>query len=317
MVVSSERTEKSKFDFKEVIYEKKNMVAKVTINRPKVYNAYTTNTLKELTQSFDDISDDDSIGVATLTGAGQAFCTGGDVKEYATVYQNAPHRYWNYMVTFDKAVSSIRNCRVPVIARVNGITAGGGNELHQACDLSIASENAKFLQVGVRVGSVAAGGATQWLPIIIGDRRARWMLYTTDEIDAATAEQWGLVNRVVPTAKLDEAVGELCNKILTKFPECLRYTKVQVNFWKDLAWNSTIQHARDWLALHMGSAEATEGMRAFVEKRPADYIGLREKLARGEAPELPWGQPIRNCPKCGAKNIPERFKFCGVCGSKL
>jgi enoyl-CoA hydratase/carnithine racemase len=306
-----------KLDFKEIVYEKMNMIARVTINRPKVYNAYSTNTLKELARAFDDISDDDSVGVAILTGAGQAFCTGGDVKEYATVYQNAPHRYWNYMVTFDKAVTSIRNCRVPVIARINGITAGGGNELHQACDLSIASEGAKFLQVGVRVGSVAAGGATQWLPILIGDRRARWMLYTTDEVDAATAEQWGLVNKVVPVARLDEAVRELCDKILTKFPECLRYTKVQVNFWKDLAWNNTIQHARDWLALHMGSAEAMEGMRAFVEKRQPNYTGLRERLAKGEAPELPWGQPIRACPKCGAKEIPERFRFCGVCGSKL
>ena len=318
MVSDETRKGEKSLAFQEVLFEKKDMVAQIMINRPQVYNAYSTRTLMELAQAFDSVSDDDSIGVAVLTGAGdRAFCTGGDVKEYATVYQNAPHRYWNYMGTFDKAVTSIRNCRVPVIARVNGITAGGGNELHQACDLSIASESAKFLQVGVRVGSVAAGGATQWLPILIGDRRARWMLYTTDEVDAATAEQWGLVNKVVPTAGLDEAVQELCNKILTKFPECLRYTKVQVNFWKDLAWNSTIQHARDWLALHMGSAEAVEGMRAFVEKRPADYIGLRERLARGEAPELPWGQPIRKCPKCGAKNIPEKFKFCGVCGSKL
>jgi enoyl-CoA hydratase/carnithine racemase len=317
MSVEDEWKREQKLDFKEIIYEKKNMVARVTINRPKVYNAYTTDTLKELAQAFDDVSNDDSIGVAILTGAGQAFCTGGDVKEYATVYQEAPHRYWNYMVAFDRAITSIRNCRVPVVARVNGITAGGGNEFHQACDLSVASENAKFLQVGVRVGSVAAGGATQWLPILIGDRRARWMLYTTDEIDAVTAERWGLINRVVPSSKLDEAVDEVCNKILAKFPECLRYTKVQVNFWKDLAWNSTIQHARDWLALHMGSAEAIEGMRAFVEKRPADYKGLREKLARGEAPELPWGQPIRMCPKCGAKNMPNRFKFCGMCGSKL
>jgi len=318
MVVSGERKGKREFDFKEVIYDKKNMVAKVTINRPNVYNAYSTNTLKELAQAFDDASDDDSIGVAVLTGAGdRAFCTGGDVKEYSTVYQKAPHRYWNYMVIFDKAVTSIRNCRVPVVARVNGMTAGGGNELHQACDLSIASENSRFLQVGVRVGSVAAGGATQWLPILIGDRRARWMLYTTDEVDAKTAEQWGLVNKAVPYSELDSAVEEVCNKILSKFPECLRYTKVQVNFWKDFVWNNTIQHARDWLALHMGSTEALEGMRAFVEKRPADYKGIREKLAKGEAPEFPWGAPTKSCPKCGAKNIPEQFKFCGVCGNKL
>lgn len=318
MNASSEKKREAEYDFQEILYEKEHMVAKITINRPQVYNAYSTITLKELAQAFDGVSDDDSVGVAVLTGAGEkAFCTGGDVKEYSTVYQKAPHRYWNYMVTFDKAVTSIRCCRVPVIARVNGIAAGGGNELHQACDLSVASENAKFLQVGVRVGSVAAGGATQWLPILIGDRRARWMLYTTDEVDAKTAEQWGLVNKVVPYSQLDEAVEEVADKILNKFPDCLRYTKAQVNFWKDLAWNNTIPHARDWLALHMGSAEAMEGMQAFVEKRPADYMGFREKLAKGESPELPWGQPIRTCPKCGAKNLPQRFKFCGSCGSKL
>lgn len=305
-------------DYKELVYEKKNMTVRVTINRPEVYNAYSTNTLKELAQAFDGISDDDSVGVAVLTGAGErAFCTGGDVKEYTNVYQKAPHRYWNYMVTFDKAVSSIKNCRVPVIARINGIAAGGGNELHQACDLSIASENSKFLQVGVRVGSVAAGGATQWLPILIGDRRARWMLYTTDEVDAKTAEQWGLVNKVVPYKELDAAVEDVCSKILNKFPECLRYTKVQTNFWKDLAWNNTVQHARDWLALHMGSAEAIEGMQAFVEKRPANYMKLREKLAKGEPAEFPWGSLTSSCPKCGAKNLPQQFKFCGVCGGKL
>jgi enoyl-CoA hydratase/carnithine racemase len=318
MAAISERKRETEFGFKEILYDKRNMVARITINRPQVYNAYSTTTLKEIAQAFDEVSDDDSVGVAVFTGAGdKAFCTGGDVKEYATVYQKSPHRYWNYMVTFDKAVTSIRCCRVPVIARVNGIAAGGGNELHQACDLSIASENAKFMQVGVRVGSVAAGGATQWLPILIGDRRARWMLYTTDEVDAVTAEQWGLVNKVVPYSQLDEAVEEVANKILSKFPECLRYTKAQVNFWKDLAWNNTIQHARDWLALHMGSAEAMEGMRAFVEKRPADYIGIRRILANGESPELPWGQPTTTCPKCGAKNLPQRFKFCGSCGSKL
>ena len=124
-------------------------------------------------------------------------------------------------------------------------------------------------------------------------------------------------DEVNPENVSKKAVEEVANKILAKFPECLRYTKAQVNFWKDLAWNSTIQHARDWLALHMGSAEAMEGMRAFVEKRPADYMGIRKKLAGGESPELPWGQSTISCPKCGAKNLPQRFKFCGSCGSKL
>jgi len=306
------------FQFADILYDKRDGVATVTINRPQAYNAYTTQTLSEMVRAFQDASWDDAVGVLVLTGAGdKAFCTGGDVKEYASVYLRRPRDYWKYMGLFAQALDLLRNLGKPVIARLNGMVAGGGNELNAACDLAVAADHVTIRQVGTRVGSVAAGGATQWLPLLIGDRRAREMLFTCEPITAQQALEWGLVNRVVPLAQLDETVNALAQTLLEKFPECTRYTKQQVNFWKDLAWHLTIGHARDWLTLHMASWEPLEGMTAFVEKRPPDYAGLRQRAAEGRSSELPWGAPLRTCPSCGAKHLPEEFTFCGRCGTRL
>ncbi|MDE3078182.1 MAG: enoyl-CoA hydratase/isomerase family protein, partial [Chloroflexota bacterium] len=251
------------FGFEEIIYEKRDRVARVTLNRPQVYNAYSTKSLREMTAAFTDASWDDGIAVVVLTGAGKdAFCTGGDVKEYANLYTQKPRDYWKWMGIYQGCHDILRNIGKPTIARLNGMVAGGGNEFNLACDLAIAADHVRIRQVGTQVGSVAAGGATQWLPIVIGDRRAREMLLTCDWVDAATALQWGLVNQVVSYDELDEAVAKLAAKLIDKFPECTRYTKQQVNFWKDLAWHSTIGHARDWLSLHYTSLEPYEGMQA-------------------------------------------------------
>ncbi len=304
--------------FKYVLYTKAESVARITINRPEVYNAYNTPALMELREAFRDATFDDKVGVIVLTGAGEkAFCTGGDVKEYADVYTRTPRDYWKYMTCFQEALDAIRNTGKPVIARINGIVAGGGNELNLACDLAIAAEHATFRQVGTRVGSVAAGGATQWLPITIGDRRSREMLFLCEAIPAKTALEWGLINQVVPAAELDSAVNAMVQKLLDKFPECLRYTKQQVNFWKDFAWYSTVGHARDWLTLHFTDVEPYEGMTSFVEKRPPDYRGLRKRAAEGGSSEYLFGPPMKTCAKCGAKGLPDNFKYCGGCGAKL
>jgi enoyl-CoA hydratase/carnithine racemase len=335
------------FRFKDIIYTKKDWVATVTINRPQAHNAYSTVALQEMLQALQDASWDDGVALLVLTGAGeQAFCTGGDVKEYATEYTQRPRDYWKWMGLFQAVLDQLRNLGKPAIARLNGIVAGGGNELNLACDLAVMAEHAYIRQVGTRVGSVACGGATQWLPITVGDRRAREMLFLCDEIDAARCLEWGLVNRVVPSVKgrsgdflhpkdpaavkqalksgatidlgpLDNTVSELASKLVDKFSECTRYTKQQVNFWKDLAWHQTIGHARDWLSIHYTSWEPNEGMNAFVEKRPPDYAGLRRRAAEGGSSEFPWGPYARRCGECGAKLLPEGFAFCGACGRKL
>ncbi|MDD5544325.1 MAG: enoyl-CoA hydratase/isomerase family protein [Acidobacteriia bacterium] len=306
------------FKFKDILYEKKDWVARVTLNRPQVHNAYSSLALQEMCAAFRDASWDDHVAVVVLTGAGdKAFCTGGDVSEYADSYTQRPRDYWKWMGLFVECHDVLRNIGKPTIARLNGMVVGGGNELNMACDLAVAADHVVIRQVGTRVGSVAAGGATQWLPILIGDRRARQMLMLCEEVNAQTALAWGLVNEVVPLAELDAAVDRLCQKLIDKFPECMRYTKQQTNFWKDLAWSSTIGHARDWLALHYTSLEPYEGMKAFVEKRKVDYRGLRQKAADGKSSEFLWGPYSKTCRSCQAKGIPNEFEFCGKCGSKL
>jgi enoyl-CoA hydratase/carnithine racemase len=306
------------FGFTDIQYEKRDMVARITINRPEAYNAYTTDTLRQLIVAFEDASSDDQVGVIVYTGAGEkAFCTGGDVKEYAAVYTKRPHDYWKYMGLFSRYIESILRSGKVTIARINGMAVGGGNESQLACDLAVMADDTWLGQVGTSVGSVAAGGATQWLSIHVGDRRAREMLFLNPKVPAKQALEWGLVNRVVPRAKLDEEVADLCKQALEKFPECTRYTKQQVNYWKESAWYATVGHARDWLSTHFTTLEPYEGMQAFVEKRRVDFAGLRRRAADGGSSEFLWGPYAKACAGCGATGIPEAFSYCGNCGAAL
>lgn len=336
------------FDFQDILYEKKNRAAWITINRPHNYNAYSTAALEELATAFRDAGFDDAVDVVVFTGAGdRAFCTGGDVKEYAESYVAAPRDYWKYMALFRAYIESILNTGKPVVARLNGMAVGGGNESQLACDLTVMGEHAIIKQVGTHVGSVACGGSTQWLPITVGEKRAREILMLNEPIPAHKALEWGLVNWVVPTvrhdgdwvegaspeqikkaqktqdgysidlSRLDQFVDELIDKLRASFPECTRYTKQQLNFWKDLSWHGTVRHAQDWLSLHYACWEPLEGMRAFVEKRPADYAMLRTRASNGKSSELPWGPPLRTCPSCDARNLPADHDFCGSCGQRL
>jgi enoyl-CoA hydratase/carnithine racemase len=308
----------SRFRFEHLLYEKKEGVARVTINRPEVYNAYAAQTLRELIEAFRDAAWDDSVAVVVLTGAGEkAFCAGGDAKEFAEDFLRRPRHYWKWQGLLMEALELFRHIGKPTIARINGTTAGGGNDWNVAADLAIAADHARFLQVGTDVGLVDAFGSSQWLPLVVGDRRAREMLLTGEEISAEQALAWGLVNQVVPYRQLDRAVGTLARKLIQKLPECTRYTRQQVNFWKDLAWALTAGHARDWLAIHSTSWEPFEGVQAFVEKRRADYRGIRERSAAGKSSEFLWGAPLRTCGDCGAKGLPEGFAYCGNCGAKL
>lgn len=334
--------------FKEVLYEKGEGVARITLNRPDRYNAYSTTALEELATAFRDAAFDDAVGVVVFTGAGdRAFCTGGDVKEYAELYVQAPRDYWKYMALFRSYIESILNTGKPVVARLNGMAVGGGNESQLACDLTVMGQHAFIKQVGTQVGSVACGGSTQWLPLVVGDKRAREILFLNDKISARKALDWGLVNWVIPTvrrgtewvedadpeqigkasrgkegytidlSRLDSFVDDLAQRLLASFPECTRYTKQQVNFLKDLTWHSTVRHAQDWLTLHYACWEPLEGMQAFVEKRPARYEMLRERAAAGGSSEFPWGPYTVTCAHCGAQGIPAGFGFCGVCGQAI
>ena len=360
------------FGFKEVVYEKGEWVAQIRINRPQNYNAYSTPCLQEMAAAFQDASWDDNVAVVVFTGTGErSFCTGGDVKEYQENYTQTPRDYWKYMCCFKSYIESITNCSKPVIVRMNGMAVGGGNESQLAADLAVMGEHAFIAQVGTGVGSVACGGSTQWLPLHVGDRKARGILFLNQRYSAFTSLTMGMVNAVVPTAKgpdgnfltrftgdrtyladwntdpwenpfearatpgdvgkalkgkdgysidfslMDEVIADLCQQVVHKFFECTRYTKAQVNFWKDLAWHNTAGHARDWLSIHYTSREPYEGMTAFVEKRKVDFVGMRRLAAEGGSSEFLWGPYAKQCPKCDAKGIPSNFEFCGKCGAKL
>src|SRR3989337_577145 len=153
--------------YQDIGYGVRDGISTGAIRRPEVYNAYRLRTLQELRDAFRRAAFDDDVAVIVLTGEGdKAFCTGGDVKEYADVYTKRPRDYWKYMVQFQDAVDSLRDCGKPTIARVNGVCAGGGNELHVACDLSVAADDADLLQVGRTVGSVAAAGERQVVALL-------------------------------------------------------------------------------------------------------------------------------------------------------
>ncbi|HJP71791.1 MAG TPA: enoyl-CoA hydratase-related protein [Candidatus Limnocylindria bacterium] len=282
-------------------------VATVTIARPEVLNALDLPTLKEMSDAFEQASWDDSVAVVVVTGEGdRAFCTGADLDEQALMGATSG-QYWRWMGAFIEMHDRLRHIGKPTIARINGVCVGGGQELQLACDLSVMVDDAYIRHVGPEHGSVPAGGATQWLPLVVGDRRAREIVMLCEQISPAQALEWGLVSRVASRAELDAVVGELAAKLARKLPEALRYTKTQLNWWRDLVWSQTIEHARDWLAVHSTSDETKEAVRAFHEKRPPRYEALR-RLESGA------GQV---CPNCGEQGLPATHRFCGLCGTGL
>jgi enoyl-CoA hydratase/carnithine racemase len=261
-----------------VHYDVQGRVATVRIDRPEVFNALNRPTLEALRDSFRRASADHHVAVVVLTGTGdRAFSTGADLDEQEA-FLARPNDYWDWMGRFIEAIEAIKDCAKPVVARLNGMVVGGGNELNISCDLAIAADDVIFRHVGPTRGSLPAGGATQWMPLLIGDRRAREVLLLNRPVSAQQALDWGWVNRVVPRAELDAAVADYCDELSNKMPEIVRATRVQLNFWKDLSWAMTVHMAREWLTVHAASSEVAEGLASFHEKRPPDFEKLRSEI---------------------------------------
>jgi enoyl-CoA hydratase/carnithine racemase len=278
------------FNFKSILYEKADGRATVTFNRPEKLNAVNAEVLSELNMALKDASWDDSVAVLVLTGAGdRAFCTGADLNEQKQFLER-PRDYWKWMGEFIEAHERLRNLGKPTVARLNGIVVGGGNEFNLSCDLAVAADDIYIRQVGTSHGSVALAGATQFLPLTVGDRRAREILFLNEEIPAQKACEWGLVNWVVPRSELDAKVDEVVEKLKNKFPEKTRYTKQQLNFWRDLSWHLTIGHGRDWLAIHNTSPETWEGVSSFSQKRAQRFEEIRRRWAEDGRPEWLGGE---------------------------
>jgi enoyl-CoA hydratase/carnithine racemase len=253
--------------FERIRYEKAPPRATVTMNRPDVLNAFDFQMLRELARAFEDASWDDDIRVVVVTGEGRAFCVGADLRSWGAELVGRSKEYWKWFGAFQDMHDRLREIGKPTLARINGICVGGGNEVQMACDLSVMVDDAYIRHVGLEHGSVPAGGATQWLPVMVGERRAREIILLCEPIAAAQAVDWGLVNRAVPRAELDAVVDEYVEKLAAKLPETTRYAKQQLNFWRDLSWNATIGHARDWLALSMLNEEAQGAIRDFLASR--------------------------------------------------
>ena len=212
-----------------VEYSVKDRVATVRLNRPEVFNALDRPTLEAIRDSFRAASADHSVGVVVLTGSGdKAFSTGADLDEQQA-FLARPNDYWDWMGRFIEAIESIKDCAKPVVARLNGMVVGGGNELNIACDLAVAADDIMLKHVGPARGSLPSGGATQWMPLLVGDRRAREIILLDRPVSAQQAVEWGWINRAVPRAQLDAAVADYCDELLEKMPEIVRATRVQLN----------------------------------------------------------------------------------------
>jgi naphthoate synthase len=248
-------------------------IAKITIDRPDVRNAFRPQTVVELSRAFEAAREDRAVGVVVLTGEGPlAFCSGGDqrVRGDAGYLEDpaASDRIGRFHVT-DLHVQ-IRRLPKPVVAMVAGYAIGGGHVLHLVCDLTIAADNARFGQVGPRVGSFDGGFGASLLADLVGAKKAKEIWFLCRQYDAAQALDMGLVNTVVPLERLEEETVAWCREMLALSPFALRLLKASFHASED-GYAGLQQLAHDANLLFYGSDEAQEGRDAYVEKRPADF----------------------------------------------
>ncbi len=249
-------------------------IAKITIDRPEVRNAFRPQTLFQLAEAFDRARDDPGIGVIVLTGEGpDAFCSGGDQRirgDDGYIGDDAVARKGIGRLNVLDLQVQIRRTPKPVVAMVAGYAIGGGHVLHVCCDLTLAADNARFGQTGPKVGSFDGGYGSGLLARQIGQKRAREIWFLCRQYDAETALRWGLVNAVVPLAELEAETVSWCREMLALSPLALRMLKASFNAADD-GLAGIQQLAGDATLLFYMSDEAQEGRDAYVEKRPPDF----------------------------------------------
>ena len=261
-------------DYSDIEYHVAEGIAKITINRPEVRNAFRPQTLFELSDAFDRARDDDQVGVIILTGKGdKAFCSGGDQRirgdDGYMGNDDVAHKGIGRLNVLDLQVQ-IRRTPKPVVAMIAGHAVGGGHVLHVVCDLSIAAENARFQQTGPKVGSFDGGYGSGLLARHVGQKRAREIWFLCRPYDAQTALQWGLVNAVVPLEDLEVETVQWCREMLQHSPLALRMLKASLNAADD-GLAGVQQLAGDATLLFYMTEEAQEGRDAYVAKRKPDF----------------------------------------------
>jgi naphthoate synthase len=262
-------------DFIDIKYHKAEGIAKITINRPEVRNAFRPLTIKEMSDALKDAWEDSGIGVIILTGEGKkAFCSGGDQKIRGdSGYKDEKGVHRLNVLEFQRM---IRTCPKPVIAMVAGYAIGGGHVLHVMCDLTIAADNAIFGQTGPKVGSFDGGYGSSYLARIIGQKRAREIWFLCRQYNAWQALEMGLVNTVVPLENLEEETIQWCKEILANSPTAIRCLKAAMN--ADCDGQAGLQELAGCATmLYYMSEEAQEGRNAFVEKRKPDFSKFKRQ----------------------------------------
>jgi naphthoate synthase len=256
-------------EYEDILYETWDGIAKITINRPEVRNAFRPTTVFELGRAFDVARDDAAIGVVVLTGAGtEAFCSGGDQRVRGDDGYVDPKGVGRLNI-LDVQIQ-IRRLPKPVIAMVAGYAIGGGHVLHVVCDLTVAAENARFGQTGPRVGSFDGGYGSGLLARIVGQKKAREIWFLCEQYDAQAALDMGLVNRVVPLERLEDETVAMARRMLQHSPLALRMLKAGLNAADD-GLAGIQQLAGDATLLYYLSEEAQEGRDAYVQKRKPDF----------------------------------------------
>ena len=252
-----------------LLYEKKDGIGIVTLNRPDKMNALNSTVYKELYNVFASIEDDPEVRVVVLTGAGdKAFAAGSDVAEMQNM---GPQEIQKFMAAIRKASDCIYGLTKPTIAAINGFAVGTGLELAMACTIRIASENARFGQSEINLGIMPGNGGTQRLPKLVGEGCAMEMILTGDLIDAQEAYRVGLVNRVVPQAELMHQVKELAAKLAAKSPLAIKLAKNAIHTGLNMSLGEGIEYENKLFAILCGSQDKQEGVDAFLEKRRPDF----------------------------------------------
>jgi enoyl-CoA hydratase len=258
-------------EFRNIIFEKREGEAEIVLNRPHVLNAIGKEMLLELKSAIRESQLDEKVRVLVIRGAGErAFSVGADVKEMVEMNSLEAREFSR----LGKSVmDDLENLGKPVLAAVNGLALGGGCELAMACDIVIASENARFGQPEINVGIIPGWGGTQQLPRLAGCKKARELIFTGDTIDAREAERIGLVNRVVPAESLDGAVNETVRKLLGKSPIALMLAKEVMAQGRKADLPSGLSYETSVFSLCFSTEDGKEGMRALVEKRKPEFKG--------------------------------------------
>jgi dihydroxynaphthoic acid synthetase len=260
--------------YEDILYDVEGGVARLTINRPEVYNAFRSQTLQELKDAYEQIRTDNRVGVVVLTGAGEkAFCAGGDINEEAKGWLEGR----GGEIETKNLYAAMRASLKPTIARINGYSVGGGNHLAYLCDFSVAADHAIFGQNGARVGSPAQGWLVAYLVRVVGAKRAREMWMLCRRYPASQMLDWGLVNAVVPLAELDAEVDRWCNDLLSLSPTVIKVIKRTFDgeFEQLRDYMETQDYLEEINPTFFESGEQMEGATAFLEKRVPDFARWR------------------------------------------